>query len=93
MIISEMLPIGTVILTEGADKKLMIIGVKPIDIETNTEYDYLTVMYPEGYMSEETMYFVNQENIAEVLYPGMDGEEQQEFKNKLEDFYQNQEIV
>ena len=47
--VRELLPIGTVVLLEGATKKAMIYGVKQIDRSTDTEYDYLGVVYGRGY--------------------------------------------
>lgn len=48
MDIKSLLPIGTVVLLKGAKKKLMIIGVKQTNAETDEEFDYLGVIYPEG---------------------------------------------
>ena len=88
MDIKELLPIGTVIVTKGAEKRLMIIGIMPVDVETGDSYDYLAVLYPEGYINVETMYFVEHKDIENIIYYGMDDEERIEFLTKIEEFYE-----
>lgn len=87
--IRELLPIGSIVILENGQKKLMIIGVKPIDTEKNETYDYLAVPYPEGYVKEELTFFVNHDKIKEVISRGYENDERTEFINKLEEFYKN----
>ena len=49
----ELLPIGSVVLLKGGIKKIMVTGIKPVskdDDGTEQEYDYIGVIYPEGYL-------------------------------------------
>ncbi len=88
--VKELLPIGSVILLDGANKKLMIIGVKQTDLETDEEYDYLGVVYPEGSMGEDSSFFFDHDAIKKVYFTGYDDDERKLFIQKLDDFY-NQE--
>ncbi|WPC41626.1 DUF4176 domain-containing protein [Clostridium sp. JS66] len=42
------LPIGSIVLLKGGQKKLMIYGRKQIDSGTKKEWDYVACIYPEG---------------------------------------------
>lgn len=88
MNIKELLPIGTVVLLEGAEKRLMIYGVKQTDQETREEYDYIGVVYPEGNMGQGTQFLFNHGQIKEVFYKGFEDEERNEFIDKLNAYYE-----
>lgn len=85
--IRELLPIGSVVLLEGAIKKVMIYGVMQTDSETEVEYDYLGVIYPEGSMGDGSSFFFNHDQIDQVFFTGYDDEERETFIDKLEAFY------
>lgn len=84
---NKLLPIGSIILLEGGNIKLMIYGRKQIlvteDDNNGTMYDYLAVPYPEGYISPDYTYVFNHANIAEVIFEGFTDEEEVEFQNVL----------
>lgn len=82
--VSNLLPIGSVIALEGAEKRLMIFGVKQIDASTNIEYDYVGVVYPEGNMGQDMQFLFNHEDIAAVFFLGYEDVERQFFINELE---------
>ena len=85
--VRELLPIGSVVILEGAEKRTMIYGVKQIDSATEIEYDYIGVMYPEGNMGDGTSYFFNHDSIVNVFYRGYEDEERTAFIEKLADYY------
>lgn len=87
MQISELLPIGSVVLLENAKKSLMIFGVKQSDLETDIEYDYIGVLYPEGNMGTESQFLFNHADIREVLFRGYETEERADFLKNAEEFY------
>ncbi|MDR0858014.1 MAG: DUF4176 domain-containing protein, partial [Oscillospiraceae bacterium] len=49
----DLLPVGSVVLLNGADKRLMIYGVLQLNPEDGVQYDYLGCLYPEGYVGLE----------------------------------------
>lgn len=91
MDIKSLLPIGTVVLLKGAKKKLMIIGVKQTNAETDEEFDYLGVIYPEGNIGGETQVMFQHDDIEKVFFTGFEDEERDEFIEKLAQFYSNKE--
>lgn len=91
MDIRELLPIGSVVLMEGGEKKLMIYGVKQTDNEDQKEYDYIGVVYPEGNMGQGTQFLFNHSDIKEVYYRGYEDEERDEFIERLAEYYEQKE--
>lgn len=91
--IKELLPIGSVVLLKDGKKRVMIIGVKQTDTATDTEYDYLSVVYPEGYINPETVFFFNQESIETVFFKGYEDEERDVFIERLAEFYDGQNMI
>ena len=89
MEIKNLLPIGTVVLLKGGQKKLMIFGVKQTDSESKIEYDYISVIYPEGNIGDEVQYFFNHDAIEKVFFVGLNDAERTEFIEKLEEYYWN----
>ena len=65
----EILPIGSVVLLEGAEDFLMIIGYLPKGID-NVERDYMGVVYPIGLMDISDVKAFNREDIREVIFEG-----------------------
>lgn len=77
----ELLPIGSVILVKEAEKRMMIIGV--LQQNGDERYDYMGVLYPEGYMSQDEVYLFNHEDIDKVDFLGFVDIEHQTFRNNL----------
>ncbi len=81
--VKNLLPIGSVVLNKGADKKLMIIGIL---IETNgVRYDYIGVLYPEGFVDAEKLFAFNHDDIEKVEYIGYMNAEYQLFRGAVEE--------
>lgn len=87
MEIKDLLPIGSVVLLEGGKKRVMIYGVRQIEQETQEEYDYIGVVYPEGNMGQGSQFVFNHDKIQEVFFKGYEDEERQDFIQKLSDYY------
>lgn len=90
MIIKDLLPIGSVVLLKGGQKRLMICGVKQTDSEDRTtEYDYLGVFYPEGHIGSKFQYLFNHDRIEKIFFRGYEDEEREDFLSKLANVYEN----
>lgn len=88
MNIMDLLPIGSVVLLKGAQKRLMVYGVKQHDNEnTDVEYDYCGVVYPEGNIGGETTFLFNTEDIGMVVFRGYEDEERKAFLRNLNEYY------
>ena len=86
----DLLPIGSVVLLKNGRKKIMIIGVKQKNLETNEVYDYLAVPYPEGFISADCAFFVNHDLIEKIYFRGYENEERETFLTALDNYYENQ---
>lgn len=83
----EYLPIGSVVLLKGGFKKVMIIGIMQYSIikgEKSEEYDYIGVIYPEGFMNMETMLLFNNKQINDVIFKGYENPEREDFIKVIE---------
>ena len=89
MDIRQLLPIGSVVLLKGGRKKVMIYGVKQTDKSSGIEYDYISVLYPEGNMGEAGQFLFNHSDIDEIYFRGCEDEERDRFIDKLARFYGN----
>ena len=78
------LPVGSVVLLEGGEKKLFIAGFCSVPEEESTEtFDYTGYMYPEGFMSADEIFLFNHADINEVFHVGFINEEEKDFKEVL----------
>lgn len=78
-----LLPLGSVVLLRGAQKKLMIYGRKQIHQENNQMYDYLGVVYPEGYIDPNYTFLFNHEDIDSIEFKGFLTAKRKSFKNTV----------
>lgn len=84
--INHLLPVGSVVLLKGGIKKVVVMGIKQASVENpNTEYDYVGVMYPEGYLGSETLFLFNHDDINDVVFKGYENPEREEFIAKVEE--------
>ena len=85
----NLLPIGSVVLLKNGIKKIMIVGIKPIkNDDTEEMYDYIGVLYPEGYISNEINFLFNKDDICDVIFRGYENSERDDFINMIEEAYQ-----
>lgn len=92
MKISELLPIGSVVLLKEGSKKTMIFGVKQTsDDDVSIDYDYIGVMYPEGFLGGNYQFLFNHEDIQEVFFRGYEDEERNDFIERLSEYYTENE--
>lgn len=89
MEIRELLPIGSVVLLKNGKKRVMIFGVKQTEQSSGKEYDYISVLYPEGNMGDGGQFLFNHSDIDEVYFRGCEDEERDEFIDRLAKFYEN----
>ena len=76
----HLLPIGSVVLLKDGVKKLMITGIKPVkEDEPDKVYDYIGVIYPEGFIGNEYNFLFNHDSINDVVFRGYENPERREF--------------
>ncbi len=90
--LENLLPIGSVVLLKGGVKKLMVIGIKPIkEDEPNEVYDYIGVIYPEGFLGNQYNFLFNHDDINDVVFLGYDNPERKEFISIIQEAMNNGE--
>ena len=82
--LENFLPIGSVILLKGANKRLMITGYCLTDKNTNKKYDYCGCLYPEGIVDPNKITLFNHEQIDKVFFIGMQDVEEYVIKKKID---------
>ena len=66
----ELLARGSIVVLKGGYKKLMIVGRMQLQGEEEKLWDYLGVLYPEGYLGNDYTFLFNNEDIDEVIFKG-----------------------
>ena len=79
----DLLPIGSVVLLNDGEKKLMIYGIKQFNKEANQEYDYVSCLYPEGNLTPEYNFVFNHEDIEKIYFTGYVDDEFEIFRKGL----------
>ena len=83
---AKYLPLGTVVLLRGAEKKLMITGYCSAAVDNPKEiYDYSGCLYPEGFISSDQTCLFNHKQIGTIYHLGYVNEEQKKFMNVLKE--------
>lgn len=89
----KLLPIGSVVLLREGIKKLMIIGIKPMkEDEPEKVFDYIGVLFPEGYLSSDYNFLFNHEDINDVVFVGYNNPERKTFIEYLDKIFEEQGI-
>lgn len=88
MKIKDLLPIGSIVVLNEGEKRLMISGIMQSDVENpDKEYDYMGLLYPEGNIGDQFQYLFNHSDIAQIVFRGFEDEERTEFLKRLANFY------
>ena len=80
----KLLPIGSVVLLNDAEKRLMVGGWLP-ETEDKKKYDYIGFYYPEGYIDSKQIFAFNHEQITRIDYVGFVDAEFQLFMKRVSD--------
>lgn len=79
----NLLPLGSVVLLEGGNKRLMITGRIQAKLGDKKVYDYSGCYFPEGIVGPDEMFFFDHESIANVFFIGCQDEEELAFRNQV----------
>ena len=80
------LPIGSVVMLNGAKKRLMITGFAVTTKEkTDVRYDYSGILYPEGMLTSDQTAVFNHDQIDRIYAIGYSDDEEKEFKKRLDE--------
>lgn len=81
----HLLPIGSVVMLEGGEKRIMICGRIQTRSGDDTIYDYSACYYPEGIVGSDSIFFFNHSAIEKIYFLGFqDAEEFAYHQNVLD---------
>lgn len=80
------LPIGSIVILENGERKVMVYGRKQVAAKNQQTYDYVACLYPEGNISDEYTYLFNHSDIKEVVHEGYRDEDEEKFLANLVTF-------
>lgn len=81
----ELLPIGSVVLLKGGNKRIMVCGRVVARNGENHVYDYTACLYPEGITDPRNMQFFDHSAIERVYFMGFQDPEELQFHEKVLD--------
>lgn len=81
---NRVLPIGTVVLLQNAEKRLMIVGYQRKKAPDDGKvYDYCGCLYPEGFMTPSEAAVFDHSQIDRIIYMGFQNPIQAQFAERL----------
>lgn len=80
----DLLPIGSVVLLKGGNKRVMICSRIQTRAGETKIYDYTACYYPEGIVAADSMFFFNHDAIERVFFIGFQDEEEIAFHQVLD---------
>ena len=81
----EFLPIGSVVLLEGGNKRIMICGRIQAQAGSDIIYDYSACHYPEGIVDPKSMFFFNRDAIETVYFRGYEDQDELDYRHDVLD--------
>lgn len=81
----DLLPIGSIVLLKGGDKRIMICGRIQVKDGEDVIYDYSACYYPEGIVDLSSMFFFNRNAIETVYFLGFQDKEELDFRSNVLD--------
>lgn len=85
----ELLPIGSVVMLKGGNKRVMICGRIQMKIDEDKIYDYSACYYPEGIINPRELFLFNNEEIDMVYFVGLQDEEEFRFRGYIDEQLKN----
>jgi len=79
----KLLPLGSVVLLKGANKRVMVIGRVETARDEDRVYDYAGCLYPEGLLDSESVYFFDQDDISILYFVGFQDLEELRFRAEV----------
>ncbi len=79
------LPVGTVVMLKGGQKRVMVTGFVCKGNDSDKVYDYCGCLFPEGFVSSDQSLLFDHSQIEKIHYMGLVDEEETAFKAKLKE--------
>ena len=78
----NLLPIGSVVRLHEGKTSLMIIGIHQAT-DDGQVFDYISCLYPDGFISEDAFFLFNNDDIEEVRFEGFRSDDDEILENVL----------
>ena len=79
----EFLPVGSVVMLNGGNKRVMICGRIQAQAGTDVIYDSSACYYPEGILDPKSMFFFNRGDIETVYFRGYEDQEELDYRHEV----------
>lgn len=79
----KFLPIGSVVLLKDSRKRIMIVGVKQKQADSDKVWDYCACLYPEGILDPDKLFLFDAAQIERLYFIGLQDGEGLAFLDKL----------
>lgn len=79
----ELLPLGSVIMLKGGNKRVMICGRIQTRSSDGELFDYSACYFPEGIIDPKEMFLFNNEDVDMVYFLGLQDIEEFEFRDYI----------
>ena len=80
----ELLPIGSVVMLKGGNKRVMICGRIQTKVNEDKIYDYSACYYPEGIINPRELFLFDNEDIDMVYFVGLQDLEEFKFRDYID---------
>lgn len=80
----ELLPIGSVVMLKGGNKRVMICGRIQTKVNEDKIYDYSACYYPEGIINPRELFLFDNEDIDMVYFVGLQDVEEFKFRDYID---------
>ncbi len=81
----KFLPIGSVVLLKNSQKRIMIVGVKQKQVDSDKVWDYSACLYPEGILDPDKLFLFDSEQIERLYFIGFQDAEGMAFLKRLDE--------
>ena len=81
----EFLPVGSIVLLKGGNKRIMICGRIQAQAGSDIIYDYSACYYPEGIIDPKSMFFFNRDAIETVYFRGYEDQDELDYRHDVLD--------
>ena len=79
----DLLPIGSVVLLKGGEKRLMICGRVVCREDGEQIYDYAGCYYPQGVLNTSQLFFFNHDAIETLFFIGFQDQEEMGYRSQV----------
>ena len=76
----DLLPIGSVVLLKGGEKRLMVCGRVVCSGDSEEIHDYVGCYYPEGVVDYSELFFFEQDAIEDIFFIGFQDREEIQYR-------------